>query len=106
MYSSVMWAKLDKRNTLIATGYKILTPEYVKRVKVNIDQNGSTLIIAVAQDKDAGKYKCSLTLRDDVQKVEHTVIVRGKTILVCAIVHSVFCYRETPPDVLSIANTL
>ena len=40
--------------------------------------NGSTLIIAVAQDKDAGKYKCSLTLRDDVQEVEHTVIVRGE----------------------------
>ena len=93
MYSSVMWARLDERNTLIAIGDKILTPEYMKRGKVNVDQSGSTLIIAVAQDKDAGKYKCSLTLRDDVQKVEHTVIVRGKTILVGTIVSHVFCNR-------------
>ena len=73
-----MWAKLDKRNTLIATGDKILTPEFVKRGKVSVDQSGSTLIIAAAQDEDAGKYKCSLTLRDDVQEVEQTVIIRGE----------------------------
>ena len=73
-----MWARLGKRNTLIATGDKILTPEYAKRGKVSVDQSGSTLITAVAQDQDAGKYKCSLTLGDAVQEVEHTVIVRGE----------------------------
>ena len=57
--------------------------------------NGSTLIIAVAQDQDAGKYKCTLTLRDAVQEVEHTVIVRGEKIIVGTLVQHVFCYRGT-----------
>ena len=78
LYQYVLWARLDKRNTLIATGEKILTPEYQKRGKVSVDQSGSTLIIAVAEDNDAGKYKCTLTLGDNLQQAEHTVIVRGE----------------------------
>ena len=78
LYQYVLWARLDKRNTLIATGDKLLTPEYEKRGKVTVDKSGSSLIIAVAQDHDAGLYKCSLTLGDAVQEVEHTVFIRGK----------------------------
>jgi hypothetical protein len=91
-----MWAKQDKRNTLISTGDKILTREYAKRGKVSVDQSGSTLIIVVAQDQDAVKYKCSLTLRDAVQKVEHTVIIRGeKKIVFGAKVKHGYGYRGT-----------
>ena len=78
LYQFVLWARLDTRNTLIATGDRILTQEYQKRGKVTVDHSGSTLIIAVAQDHDAGRYKCSLTLGDVVQEVEHTVMVRGE----------------------------
>jgi len=46
-----------------------------------VDQSGSTLIIAVAEDNDAGKYKCTLTLGDNLQQVEHTLVVRGQPLI-------------------------
>jgi len=81
LYQYVMWARLDRRNTLIASGERILSPEYQSRGKVVVDQAGSILTIAVAEDQDAGKYKCTLTLGETLQQVEHTVVVRGEPVI-------------------------
>ena len=55
---------------------------------MSVDQSGSTLIIAVAEDNDAGKYKCTLTLGDNLQQVEHTVIVRGENLFLCIMIET------------------
>ena len=76
-----MWSRLDQRNTLISAGEKILPTEYQSRGKVVVDQGGSILTIAVAEEQDAGKYKCTLTLGNTLQQVEHMVVVRGEPVI-------------------------
>ena len=44
-----------------------------------MSQNGSTLTIAAAGSRDAGRYKCSLSVRNKTQELVQTVQIRGET---------------------------
>ena len=72
---------MDRRNTLISSGEKILLPAEKKRMKVIFDKSGSSLVVAAAEESDAGKYKCMLSLGEKVQEVEHKVQIRNQPVI-------------------------
>jgi len=81
LYQFVLWKKMDRRNTLISSGDKILLPTEKKRMKVIFDKSGSSLVVAAAEESDAGKYKCMLSLGEKVQEVEHKVQIRNQPVI-------------------------
>ena len=44
----------------------------------NPHNKGSTLVIGLAEDSDAGQYVCQLGSNEQ-KEIKHTVLVRGKT---------------------------
>lgn len=77
-----MWTKVDDRasnNNFLAIGDNVVQMQ--DRISVEINRNGdpkgSTLVIALAEDKDAGQYVCQLGDKDK-KEIKHTVQVRGR----------------------------
>ena len=57
-FSKISWRKLDRKNTLISEGGKILNHDYDKKATVTVDTTGSTLLLAPVEHVDAGMYQC------------------------------------------------
>ena len=75
-YLTLTWRKLDRKNTLISKGEKILNPDYTKKATVTVGTTGSTLLLAPVEHVDAGLYQCSLDVGEQyVETVVHTVEV-------------------------------
>ena len=66
----------------MALGSQVLASKDKARVSVQVnhqegsDNTGSTLIIGLAEDKDAGQYVCQLG-NTKTKEIKHTVIIRG-----------------------------
>ena len=90
----IIWSKVDSLSTTIAIGTRVVSPEYMDRTTVSVNERGSTLQIGIAQSEDAGKYKCSVAVRGEQPQLGHDVRIRGKktytTVHSTAAVHSVW----------------
>merc|ERR1712025_1316398 len=63
--------------TIIAVGESVSEKEYQGRAFISTSGKGSTLTIGAAKDTDAGKYKCSVALKEDNRpEVIHTVTIK------------------------------
>ena len=77
-----MWKKVELGNSsedILANGSTILKEDSRFSVEINPsgDKKGSTLVIALAVDSDAGRYVCQLG--SNVEKaLIHEITVRGK----------------------------
>jgi hypothetical protein len=81
-----MWKKVEPGKSaedILAMGDTILKQDSRFSVEINRegDKKGSTLVIALAEDSDAGHYVCQLG-SNDKKELKHTITVRGK----------IFCY--------------
>jgi len=74
---SIIWSKEDSAKTIIAMGTMVLDQEYKDRASVNVNEKGSTLTIGIAKAEDAGKYKCSVAVKNNPPEVKHTVHIRA-----------------------------
>ena len=91
----VMWKKVEPGKSaedILAMGDTILKQDSRFSVEINRegDKKGSTLVIALAEDSDAGHYVCQLG-SNDKKELKHTITVRGK---ICCFFYSrkmVFC---------------
>ena len=77
----IMWKKVDNgvdANNMVVLGNQVLQDKNRISVEINRDgpEKGSTLVIALAEDKDAGHYVCQLG-SSDPKELKHTVQVRG-----------------------------
>ena len=79
----VMWKKVEpgkNAGDILAMGDNVLNKQD-SRVSVEInregDKKGSTLVIALAEDSDAGHYVCQLG-SNEKKELKHTVTIRGK----------------------------
>ena len=77
-----MWKKVkpgEDADTVVAIGNQVLQNKNRISVEINRDgsNKGSTLVIALAEDNDAGHYVCQLG-SNDPKELKHTVQVRGK----------------------------
>ena len=77
-----MWKKVEPGKSagdILAMGDNVL--KKTSRVSVEInregDKKGSTLVIALAEDSDAGHYVCQLG-SNEKKELKHTVTIRGK----------------------------
>ena len=94
----VMWKKVEPGKSaedILAMGDTILKQDSRFSVEINRegDKKGSTLVIALAEDSDAGHYVCQLG-SNDKKELKHTITVRGK---ICCFIHfrkMVFCYQN------------
>ena len=80
-----MWKKVDESNSgnppqFLAIGESIMNKDK-KRFSVEISKvgsnKGSTLVIGLADEDDAGQYVCELGSTDK-RELKHTVKVRGE----------------------------
>ena len=80
-----MWKKVDESNSgnppqFLAIGESIMNKDK-KRFSVEISKvganKGSTLVIGLADEGDAGQYVCELGSTDK-RELKHTVKVRGE----------------------------
>ena len=75
-----MWKKVsDKGESFLVVSSNVMVKDERVSVELNHkgDQKGSTLIIGLANDDDAGQYVCQLG-SNDRKELKHTVYVRGK----------------------------
>ena len=81
----IMWKKVDESNSgnppqFLAIGESIMNKDK-KRFSVEISKvgsnKGSTLVIGLADEGDAGQYVCELGSTDK-RELKHTVKVRGE----------------------------
>ena len=74
----ILWKRV-RDDTIMALGEQVLTE--TDRIKVEIDRDGpnkgSTLVIPLAEEKDAGQYVCEMA-NSEQKKLKHTVQIRGK----------------------------
>ena len=75
-----MWKKVEPSDKFLVIGSNVLDSSD-SRISVEINRRGepkgSTLLIALAKDEDAGHYVCQLGDGDN-KEIKHTVQVRGK----------------------------
>ena len=77
-----MWKKVEpgkNAGDILAMGQQILKSDSRITVEINRDgeKKGSTLVIALAEDSDAGHYVCQLG-SNEKKELKHTVTIRGK----------------------------
>ena len=77
-----MWKKVEPGKSaedILAMGDTILKQDSRFSVEINRegDKKGSTLVIALAEDSDAGHYVCQLG-SNEKKELKHTITVRGK----------------------------
>ena len=77
-----MWKKVEPGKSaedILAMGDTILKQDSRFSVEINRegDKKGSTLVIALAEDSDAGHYVCQLG-SNDKKELKHKITVRGK----------------------------
>ncbi len=48
------------------------------QVRYDGPQPGSTLVVSLAEDSDAGRYICAMGQQDEQQAIKHTVQIRGE----------------------------
>jgi len=73
----IIWTKVDMKNTIIAVGESVSEKEYQGRAFITTTGKGSTLAIGAAKASDAGKYKCSVALKEENRpEVIHTVTIK------------------------------
>lgn len=81
VWQNLFWSRLDSSKTIIATGERVLG-EWRGRARVTVTEQGSSLVITLAREQDAGKYKCRVALdTDNSREVVHTVIITGEQII-------------------------
>lgn len=71
----IVWRKLDRKNSLIAEGDKIVNVDFVKKTTVTVNRNGSTFAMAPITHSDAGLYQCSLSKDTYKETLVHHVEV-------------------------------
>jgi len=78
----VMWKKVEpgksgKAGAILAMGEQILSQDSRVSVEINRegDKKGSNLIIALAEDSDAGHYVCQLG-SNEKKELKHTITIR------------------------------
>ena len=79
-----MWKKVEpgksgKAGAILAMGEQILSQDSRVSVEINRegDKKGSNLIIALAEDSDAGHYVCQLG-SNEKKELKHTITIRGE----------------------------
>jgi hypothetical protein len=75
-----MWKKVDdSADDFLALGKNVIKNTNRISVELNRDgaNKGSTLVIGLAEDSDAGQYVCQLGTNEP-KEIKHTVQVRGK----------------------------
>mgnify|MGYP001221185758 FL=1 len=67
-----------KDNAIMAMGETVLVENERISVEINSDgpNKGSTLVIPLAEEKDAGQYVCQMA-NGEQKKLKHTVQIRG-----------------------------
>ena len=76
----IMWKKVEPGKSaedVLAMGHRILKQDSRFSVEINQegDKKGSTLVIALAEDSDAGHYVCQLG-SNEKKELKHTITVR------------------------------
>ena len=76
-----MWKKVDSSNPndFLAIGQTVMKNQDRISVEINRQgaEKGSTLVIALAENEDAGQYVCQFGSLER-KELKHTVQVRGK----------------------------
>ena len=74
----ILWKRM-KDNAIMAMGETVLVENERINVEINKDgpNKGSTLVIPLAEEKDAGQYVCQMA-NGEQKKLKHTVQIRGK----------------------------
>ena len=73
----ILWKRM-KDNAIMAMGETVLVENERISVEINSDgpNKGSTLVIPLAEEKDAGQYVCQMA-NGEQKKLKHTVQIRG-----------------------------
>ena len=75
-----MWKKVspDGSPAFLAVGANVMSDRDRITVQLNHhgEKRGSTLLIGLANDNDAGHYVCQLGTNEDNKELKHTVLVR------------------------------
>ena len=66
-----------KGKDLVALGSQLMKPDDI-RVKLEESENGNTLVILLAETKDAGEYSCQISVSGEPPELRHSVRIRGK----------------------------
>ena len=70
-----MW---KKGKNLVALGSSLMKKND-NRVKLEEGENGNTLVILLADTKDAGEYSCEISISGgEPTEIRHSVRIRGK----------------------------
>ena len=70
-----MW---KKGKSLVALGSSLMK-QNDNRVKLEEGENGNTLVILLADTKDAGDYSCQISISGgEPTEIRHSVRIRGK----------------------------
>ena len=76
----IMWKKVspDGSPAFLAVGANVMSDRDRITVQLNHhgEKRGSTLLIGLANDNDAGHYVCQLGTNEDNKELKHTVLVR------------------------------
>ena len=72
-----MWTRI-RDDAILALGDQITTDQDRIKVEINKDgpNKGSTLVIPLAEENDAGQYVCQMATSEK-KKLKHTVEIRG-----------------------------
>ena len=71
----LMW---KKGKNLVAMGSHLMKTDD-NRVKIEEGENGNTLVILLADTKDAGEYSCQISISGgEPPEIRHSVRIRGK----------------------------
>jgi len=77
----IMWKKVspDGSPAFLAVGANVMSDRDRITVQLNHhgEKRGSTLLIGLANDNDAGHYVCQLGTNEDNKELKHTVLVRA-----------------------------
>ena len=77
----MMWQKLDDEGTPHFLAMDTMIQSQDKRIEVEVTRaganQGSTLVISLADTKDAGQYICVMGASTD-KSIKHTVMIRGE----------------------------
>ena len=92
-----------KDNAIMAMGETVLVENERISVEINSDgpNKGSTLVIPLAEEKDAGQYVCQMA-NGEQKKLKHTVQIRGKNcqkILEGEMIHANRFIISDPPSI-------
>jgi len=64
-----------KGKDLVALGSQLMKPDDI-RVKLEESENGNTLVILLAETKDAGEYSCQISVSGEPPELRHSVRIR------------------------------